>query len=148
MPCRLEGKVAMITGGGSGLGEATAMRFAAEGARVYIGDIREETAAKVAEAINEAGGKASHFAQDVCNERQWGELLDHIIAEQKHLDILVNNAGIVITGTAEDASLEDWRKVTSVNLDGVFMGTREGIRVMKSSGGSIINISSIEGLVG
>lgn len=148
MSRRLEGKVAMITGGGSGLGEATALRFAAEGARVYIGDIREEAAAKVAQAISEAGGKASCLAQDVCDELQWGELLNHIIAEQGHLDILVNNAGVVITGTAEDASLEDWRKVTSVNLDGVFMGTREGIRVMKNNGGSIINISSIEGIVG
>jgi len=148
MAGRLAGKVAMITGGGSGLGEATAIRFAAEGARVYVSDIREDAAITVAEAIKKAGGKASSLVQDVCNEAQWSELMDHIIAEQGHLDILVNNAGIVITGTAEDASLEDWRKVTSVNLDGVFMGTREAIRVMKNSGGSIINISSIEGIVG
>ncbi len=145
MADRLEGKVALVTGAASGLGEATARRFAAEGARVYLTDINEAAVQAVADSIGD--GASGHF-QDVTDEAAWAALIDDILAASKTLDVMVNNAGIAITGSAEDTSLEDWRKVQAVNLDAVFLGTRAAIRTMKTHGGSIINISSIEGIIG
>ena len=142
---RLAGKVALVTGAGSGLGEATARRFAEEGARVVITDINEEAANKVASSIGDA---ASACFQDVTDEAAWDSLMTDIVDREGQLDIVVNNAGIAITASVEDTSLEDWRKTQAVNLDAVFMGTRAAIRTMKSRGGCIINISSIEGIVG
>ncbi|MCB1676912.1 MAG: SDR family oxidoreductase [Halioglobus sp.] len=123
---RLENMVTMVTGGGSGLGESMCRRFAEEGARVIVADIDAAAAGSVAGQINEQGGRA----------------------EAQVLDVLVNNAGIAILGSAEDATLVDWRKVNAVNLDAVFLGTRAAIRAMKDRGGSIINVSSIEGIIG
>ncbi len=145
MANRLEGKVALVTGAGSGLGEATARRFAAEGARVYLTDINEEAANAAAGSIGDA---ASAQFQDVTDEAAWDRLVNDISATEGQLDIVVNNAGIVMTGSAEDTSLEDWRAIQAVNLDGVFLGTRAAIKAMKAHGGSIINISSIEGIIG
>jgi NAD(P)-dependent dehydrogenase (short-subunit alcohol dehydrogenase family) len=148
MSRRLENKVALVTGAGRGLGAATATRFAEEGAHVFLTDINLDSAAAVAATINAAGGGATARLQDVTNEADWDVLMQEIIAAKGHLDILVNNAGIVITGTVESTSLSDWRKTQAVNLEAVFMGTRAGVAVMKVSGGSIINISSIEGIIG
>ena len=145
---RLENKVALITGSGAGIGEATAKRFAEEGARVVVTDIDQESAERVAREISEAGGEAIALRQDVCEEAGWDQLVDEIIDTWGKLDVLVNNAGIVIQGTVEEATLEDWRKIQAVNMEGVFMGCRAAIRVMKENGGSIINLSSIEGLIG
>ena len=148
MTKRLGGKIALVTGSGAGIGEATAKRFAEEGARVVVTDIKRENAETVAREINAAGGQAIAMYQDVSEESSWDALMNEIVDTWGQLDILVNNAGIVIQGTVEDATLEDWRKTQAVNLEGVFMGCRAAIRVMKEKGGSIINISSIEGLIG
>ncbi|MDG1943199.1 MAG: glucose 1-dehydrogenase [Halioglobus sp.] len=149
MSRRLENKVALITGAGSGLGAATATRFAEEGAHVFVTDINLDSVANVAATINTAaGGGATARRQDVTDEADWDVLMEEIIAARGRLDILVNNAGIVITGTVESTSLSEWRKTQTVNLEAVFMGTRAGVAAMKVSGGSIINISSIEGIIG
>ena len=142
---RVKDKVALVTGGGSGLGEATCLRLAEEGALVVVSDINEASAKAVADAI---GGEAWSAHQDVTDEARWRELVDDIVERHGRLDILVNNAGIALVGNVEESSLEDWRKTQSINLDAVFLGTREAIRAMKSGSGSIINISSIEGIIG
>lgn len=142
---RVKDKVALVTGGGSGLGEATCLRLAEEGALVVVSDINEASAKAVADAI---GGVAWSAHQDVTDEARWRELVDEIVERHGRLDILVNNAGIALVGNVEESSLEDWRKTQSINLDAVFLGTREAIRAMKAGSGSIINISSIEGIIG
>ncbi|MEH6822622.1 MAG: glucose 1-dehydrogenase [Motiliproteus sp.] len=145
---RLIDKVALVTGGGSGIGEAVSHRFAEEGATVVVTDINFAGAQKVAESIVAAGGKAVALLQDVCSEDRWSEVVEQIIADYGRLDVLVNNAGIAIIGHVEELSLEQWRKTQTINGESVFLGTRSAISVMKQQGGSIINISSIEGIVG
>jgi NAD(P)-dependent dehydrogenase (short-subunit alcohol dehydrogenase family) len=148
MAHRLDNKVALVTGAGSGLGEATAKRFAEEGAHVFVTDLDAASAERVVAEIGAAGGGATARGQDVTDEADWDVLMQEIATAQGGLDIVVNNAGIALTGSAEDTSLDDWRKTQAVNLDAVFMGTRAAIKAMKERGGSIINISSIEGIVG
>ncbi len=145
---RLENKVALVTGGGSGIGKATSQRFAEEGATVIVTDIDLGSAQRVSSSIVEKGGASEAYLQDVTDEARWEELLGQIVDQQGHLDVLANNAGIVLPGNAEEATLADWQRTQSVNLDSVFLGTRAAIRAMKGRGGSIINISSIEGIVG
>jgi 3(or 17)beta-hydroxysteroid dehydrogenase len=145
---RLNGKVALVTGGGAGLGEATAKRFAEEGARVVVTDINQAGVERVASEINAAGGDATAYVQDVTDEALWDELVDKIVTSHGQLNVLVNNAGIAIPGNVEDTTVEDWRTTQAVNLESVFLGCRAAVKVMKECGGSIINISSIEGIVG
>lgn len=146
---RLDGKTALVTGGALGLGAAMCKLFAAEGAAVAVTDINEAGAKSLAQEIEQAGGRAMSYQQDVTDEAAWATTIEAVKADLGGLDILVNNAGIAIIGTVEDCTLEDWRKTMTVNLDSVFLGTREGIRAMKGQGsGSIINISSIEGIIG
>ena len=137
--------MALVTGGGSGIGEAICLRLAAEGATVVVADINESSASRVAAAI---GDRALAMHQDVTCEQRWRDVVAEILERFGRLDILVNNAGIALVGTAEDTTLSDWQATQRVNLDAVFLGTREAIKAMKTSGGSIINISSIEGIVG
>ncbi len=148
MAGRLEGMTALVTGAASGLGAATARRFAEEGATVVITDINLEAAEAVAADISNSGGKAEALHQDVSSEQGWDALMAHIEATHGGLQLLVNNAGIALTGTIEEATFEDWQKTQAVNSDSVFLGCRAAVRLMKATGGSIINISSIEGLVG
>ena len=148
MTKRLQGKVALVTGSGAGIGEATAKRFAEEGARVVVTDIDADSAERVAGEIIAAGGEAMARHQDTSDEAGWDALVDDVVATWGQLDVLVNNAGIVIIGTVEDTTLEDWRKTQAVNMEGVFLGCRAAVRVMKERGGSIVNLSSIEGLIG
>lgn len=137
---RVEGKVALVTGGGSGLGAEDCRVLAREGARVLVCDINHEAANKVAEEI----GDAVHaFAHDVSSEDGWKAAIAE--AEQRFggLNILVNNAGIVVVADPEETTLDQWRKVQSVMSDGVFLGCKYAIPLMaKSGGGSIINMSS------
>lgn len=145
---RLDGKVALITGGASGIGLATATLFAREGAVVVISDIDAERAGVEAASLAAQGLAVSHAAHDVTSEAEWERVVDGVLRQHGRLDILVNNAGIACIGDAETASLADWRRVMAVNLDGVFLGTRMGIAAMKCRSGSIVNVSSIEGIVG
>lgn len=145
---RMNGKVALITGGGSGIGEASCQRLAEEGATVIVSDINLDGAQRVAHAINERGGRACPMYQDVSSEQGWVVVLEEIIHQFAGLDVLVNNAAIAPTGSVENTSLSDWRKVQQVNVEGVFIGTREAVKVMKNKGGSIINISSDLGIIG
>jgi NAD(P)-dependent dehydrogenase (short-subunit alcohol dehydrogenase family) len=141
---RLQGKTALITGAGSGLGLATAHCFAQEGARVVLTDIDHARVQAEAARLSAAGHDAAALAHDVTQEADW----DRVIATVRALDVLVNNAGVGRLGSIEDASLQDWRAVLEINLDGVFLGTQKAIAAMKGRGGSIINVSSIEGLIG
>ena len=146
---RLEGKVALISGGARGLGAAEARLFASEGAKVGIGDIREEQACALEAEIRDSGGDAMYIGLDVTDERQWADAVQQMMIVYGRLDILVNNAGILEHGTVEETSTESWERTMDVNGRGVFLGTRAVIPAMRESGGgSIVNISSVAGLVG
>ena len=146
---RLEGKVALISGGARGLGAAEARLFASEGAKVGIGDIREQEACALEAEIRAAGGDAMYIGLDVTDERQWADAVRQMMIVYGRLDILVNNAGILEHGTVEETSAESWDRTMDVNSRGVFLGTRAAIPAMRESGGgSIVNISSVAGLVG
>jgi NAD(P)-dependent dehydrogenase (short-subunit alcohol dehydrogenase family) len=146
---RLTAKVALVSGGARGLGAAQCRVFAREGAQVAIADIDQASAAALAAQIVKAGGSARIYALDVTDEAAWDRTVAAVLADFGGLDVLINNAGIGRIASVEDCSLADWRAVMSVNLDGVFLGTRAGIRAMKTrGGGSIINISSVYGIVG
>jgi len=145
---RLENRIALVTGAGTGIGEAIARRFAEEGAIVVVGDIDEQSAARVAQDIADAGGRAEPCRQDVTDEAAWAGIIEDVVARHGRLDVLVNNAGIAIPANVEEETLDGWRKTQAVNMEGVFLGCRAAISAMKERGGSIINISSIEGIVG
>ena len=146
---RLEGKVALISGGARGQGEAEARLFANEGARVVFGDILDTEGKKVEAEINETGGEAKYIHLDVTSESEWNAAVKESVNSYGKLDILVNNAGISIGKNVEETTLEEWDLVQDVNSKGVFLGTKAAIPAMRASGGgSIVNISSIAGLVG
>lgn len=146
---RVSGKIACVTGAAIGLGRATAILLAREGATVVVTDVDEENGRSTVDEILSSGANALYLYQDVTDLERWTEVMDAIVAQYDRVDIVVNNAGICIAGDVESTTLEDWRKTMAVNLDGVFMGTQQAIRVMKKTGGgSIINISSIDGIVG
>lgn len=146
----LKGKVAFVTGGASGIGEACSLMLAKQGAAVAVIDLKLENAQKVVDAIVADGGKAIALVADVADEAQVAKAVADTVAQLGGLNIAVNNAGIGgdIAPTAEQ-SVESWKKVISVNLDGVFYGMRNQIPAMlKSGGGAIVNIASILGQVG
>lgn len=146
---RVSGKVALVTGGGSGIGKGSAELLAREGARVVVSDLIAADARAVADGINKAGGAAMALHHDVTDEKRWIEVMGEIKAAYGGLHVLFNNAGIALGGMTWDQSLEDWRKQTAVNLDGVFLGTKHGIPLINASGGgSIIITSSVAGLQG
>jgi len=146
---RVEGKVALVTGGRQGLGKAIAVLLAKEGAKVVITDRKEDGADAVVQEIENAGGKALFIQHDVSDEADWQQAIEKTIKQFGQLDVLVNNAGVGEGKNIETISLEEWRWVMSINLDGVFLGIQNAIKVMKKTGGgSIVNMSSIEGLVG
>ncbi|HUC68730.1 MAG TPA: glucose 1-dehydrogenase [Stellaceae bacterium] len=146
MAGRLDGKAAFITGGASGLGCAMAQAFAAEGARVAIADIDRGRGEAVAREI---GARAIFLAHDVTDEEQWVANLGAAASAFGRLDTLVNNAGIGTRGTVESTSLEEWRRIHAVNLDGPFLGCKHAIPLIaKAGGGAILNISSVAGLIG
>jgi len=146
----LKGKSAFVTGAGSGIGEACALMLARQGASIAVVDLKMEVTQKVVEKINASGGKAIAIAADVSDDEQVAKAVSETVSKLGGLHIAVNNAGIGgdIAPTA-DQSVAGWRKVLSVNLDGVFYCMRNQIPAMiKSGGGSIVNISSILGQVG
>jgi 3(or 17)beta-hydroxysteroid dehydrogenase len=146
---RVSGKVAMVTGGGMGLGRAAALMLAREGATVVVSDIQVAEGRATVDAITERGQIAHFIEHDVASEDAWISAIAQAVATAGKIDVLVNNAGIALAGSVEDTTLEDWRRLMAVNLDGVFLGVKHAIAAMKTSGGgSIINLSSIEGLVG
>jgi 3(or 17)beta-hydroxysteroid dehydrogenase len=146
---RVEGRVAVVTGGALGIGQACAQVLAKEGAKVVITDINEAAGAALAAEIQGAGGQALFVRQDVAQEADWQAVIAATVQAFGRLDILVNNAGIGTSVNIEEETLAGWRHLMSINLDAVFLGTQYAIKTMKGSGGgSIINISSIEGLVG
>jgi 3(or 17)beta-hydroxysteroid dehydrogenase len=143
---RVEGKVALVTGGGSGLGAADSEMLAREGAIVVVTDVRLEAAQRVADRI---GNGAIAMALDVASEEAWGGVMQAIEQKLGRLDILVNNAGVVLNADVEETTLEQYRWVNSVMSDGVFLGCKHAIPLMnKGSGGSIINMSSTGALLG
>ena len=146
---RLEGKVAIITGGARGQGEAETALFASEGAKVIFGDILDEEGKRVEARVAELGGEVEYIHLDVTSEDDWQRAVD--LAESKYgkLDILVNNAGISLRHQDMDVSSEDWDQIMNVNAKGVFLGTRCAIPAMRrAGGGSIVNISSVAGILG
>ena len=148
---RVRDKVAIITGGALGLGAASARMLAREGATVVLTDLKDSEGQAVAKDINAAGGKALYLHHDVASEEDWKSVIARTVKEFGHLDVLVNNAGVGVGAPPEEQTLEQWRWLMSINLDGVFLGTKHAILAMKQHpprGGSIINLSSIEGLVG
>jgi NAD(P)-dependent dehydrogenase (short-subunit alcohol dehydrogenase family) len=146
---RVTGKVAIITGGASGIGRACAMRLAEEGAAVVVTDIQDDLGKQVVADVEAAGGAAQFFHHDVTSEDEWVAVVADVAAAHGRLDVLVNNAGIGIGGSIIEMSLEDWHRQQAINLDGVFLGMKHCIPPMRDSGGgSIINMSSVAGLKG
>lgn len=143
---RLAGKVAIVTGAAKGLGEATARRFAAEGARVVLTDVDTVNGTRVA---GEIGDPARFVLQDVAEEASWASLIAGVMEAEGRLDVLVNNAGVVEAGTIESTSAQDYRFVMAVSADGTFFGCKHAIPAMRrSGGGSIINLASIASIQG
>ena len=146
---RVDGKVAVVTGGAGGIGAATARLLAREGAAVVIGDLLEEQGRVTETQIAEVGGQALFVPMDVTSEDDWRRAIQAAVTAYGKLDILINNAGISGRNTVEETSVELWDRVMAVNAKGVFLGTKLAIPEMrKAGGGSIINVSSIWGLVG
>ena len=146
---RLQGKVAIITGGARGQGEAEARMFAREGAKVVFGDVLDDEGRQVEADIAAAGGEAVYVRLDVTDEDSWREAVGTAVSRFGKVDILVNNAGIASWNAGDDASVEEWDRIMAVNAKGVFLGTKAVVPAMRTAGGgSIINISSISGMVG
>ena len=151
-PCstRLAGRAVIVTGAASraGIGFATASRLVAEGARVCITDIDGDAVKARAEELRAAGGEVIGLAQDVCDEAGWDMVMDRTIEGFGKLDGLVNNAGIVVLAMVERLTLDDWRRQIDVNLTSCFLGCRAAFRNFGADGGAIVNVSSINGLIG
>ncbi|MEN6544176.1 SDR family oxidoreductase [Parvibaculum sp.] len=146
---RVSGKVALVTGAGSGIGRGAVLALAAEGAFVVATDIDDKGLAETADQVKAAGGKIATHHQDVTSEARWAEVVEAVKKEQGALHILVNNAGIGIGADIFTMAYEDWRRQMAINVDGVFFGVKHGIPLIAASGGgSVINISSVAGLQG
>jgi len=146
---RVDDRVAIVTGGGSGIGQASCELLAEAGAGIVVTDINEESARHSADIIKQRGGRAISIHQDVTHEGRWQEVVDAALSEFGKVDILVNNAGVSGAGSdnIEEGSFEDWRRIMNINLDAVYLGCRKAVELMKKDGGSIINISSVMGIV-
>jgi len=143
----LDGKVAIVTGGGTGIGRGIAIALADEGARVFLCGRRLDRIQKTAADIQSAGGSAQALQADVTNEKDVDQLVRAVLDESDHIDILVNNAGIYEGGPMIDLRVDEWDQVLGVNLRGPFLATRAVIPVMsKQRAGHIINISSESGI--
>lgn len=151
---RLTGRVALVTGGLRGIGLACVERFLAEGAEVLLTDLDDPSSDTVQSALAKMGQAASYVKADVTSENDWSKVLAAVTERHGKLHILVNNAGTDLTGPIATTSLESWKRIMAINVEGVFLGTRTFVPLMEASGAdvrggaSIINVSSIMGLVG
>jgi NAD(P)-dependent dehydrogenase (short-subunit alcohol dehydrogenase family) len=148
---KLEGKVALVTGGASGIGAACAEGLAREGATVVVTDLQDAKGAEIVAAIEKAGGKARFAHHDTTSEDEWEAIVAGVEKTEGRLDVLVNNAGIGIgSPSITTMSLADWRRQQAVNVEGVFLGIKHSLPLMRKAGngGSIINMSSVAGLKG
>ena len=146
---RLEGKVAIISGGARGMGAEEARLFAREGAKVAIADLIVDEGKQVEAQINEGGGEAMFVRTDVTSEDDWVKTVQATVSRFGKLDILVNNAGVSSRSITDILDTADWHRIMDVNATGVFLGTKSAIpEMIKAGGGSIVNISSIMGFVG
>ncbi len=144
---RMAGKIALVAGAASGIGRATALLLAREGAAVCCADLDAEGSGTTARTIEETGGRSSSGRLDVTSEESWQEALALTTARLGRLDVLVNSAGISFGRPATEMSLDEWHRVMAVNLDGVFLGTKHAILALRrTGGGSIVHISSVSGL--
>ena len=146
---RLQNKIALITGAAQGIGEAIAGRFLAEGAIVYLCDLKEAAGEQVASSLRARGGKAWFLSLDVGSEESWIRAFATVVERSGRLDILVNNAAINIRQAIEEMAVENLEAMLTVNVKGPFLGIKHAIPIMRAGGGgSIINMSSICGLIG
>jgi NAD(P)-dependent dehydrogenase (short-subunit alcohol dehydrogenase family) len=148
---RLDQKIALVTGAGSGIGKEIALLYAAQGATVIVADIRQEAAAAVVEEIAAGDGRAHVLQLDVANEEQVRSSFERVVAEQGRLDILVNNAGVSHVGNILETSFEDWTRVMSVNARGAFLCSKYAVQHMiaqQPQGGVLVNIASVAGQIG
>ncbi|MCA1028409.1 MULTISPECIES: SDR family NAD(P)-dependent oxidoreductase [Cytobacillus] len=146
---RLNEKVAVITGGGTGIGKETALLFAQEGAKVILTDIHETSGQGTVEEIKANGGEAIFVRHDVSNENDWRKVANEAIKAYNQVDILFNNAGIYLIKPLAEIELEEWNKLMAINVGGVFLGMKHIMPLMaERQKGSVINASSIAGLVG
>ncbi len=146
---RLRNKVTIVKGGAHGMGAAEARLFAAEGAKVILGDVLQAEGEAVAREIEEAGGQARFLRSDVTSDSDWQALIALAVSAYGRLDVLVNNAGISGSSVGDPDGIAGWERLLAVNLTSVFMGTRRAAAEMaRTGGGSIVNISSIMGIVG
>lgn len=144
----LSGKHVIITGAASGIGRATAELMIRAGAAVVIADIDDARGSELADQLQAKGGKAIFVLHDVASEESWQQTISHTLSVYGRLDVLVNNAAVSLNTSIVDTPLDDWRWVMGINLDGVFLGMKHAIPVMRKTGGSIVNVSSALGIVG
>ncbi len=149
MAGRLGGKVALVSGGASGIGAAHVRVFAAEGAKVVAGDLQEDKGRAVVEAVNSSGGEAVFVGLDVARQEDWSRAVGEAVARFGKLTTLVNNAGIYWPRGTEEETLEGWNTMVAVNQTGVWLGMKAAVPAMREAGGgAIVNISSLYGLIG
>ncbi len=151
---RFDGRTALVSGASRGIGAATAKRLASEGARIVIGDLRDDLGRRTATEITATGAQAVFLKMDVTKEADWAAACELAKRQFGGLDILVNNAGIVLPRTMEETTLDEWRLQQSINVEGVFLGTRTCTALLKEAGkrwaggAAIVNLSSIAGIIG
>lgn len=146
---KLDGKVAVVSGGGGGIGRAICLALAGEGANVVVGDLDAAAGSATVAEVEAAGGNASFTALDVTQERSWEALYDGVREASGRLDVVVNNAGIFLLKHIDETTVEEWDRVMAINARGVFLGTKLAIPLMRATGGgSVVNISSASGITG
>ena len=149
MAGRLDGKVALVSGGASGIGAAHARIFAAEGAKLVAGDLQEDKGRAVVEAVNRDGGEAIFVQLDVARQADWERAVGEAVSRFGKLTTLINNAGIYWPRGTEEETLEGWNTMIAVNQTGVWLGMKAAVPAMREAGGgAIVNISSLYGLIG